>query len=557
MSPAAAIAAQRQTQREPEHKCTWQQQSVALVRTVAEQSVAVAQLQDKVADQARIIDLLNQQLHGKKSEKLPRPEEALRKRGDVAKITPEDLKKKRADGRKWKEELPVEDSVCPLPANLPTCPECKCVPSIPATPEVSFTTELVPERLKRIRHIIEKVKCKCGCTVVTAPPPARVGEQGQYGPVLAADVVVKKCCDSLAIERIATQFRRMGLHLSPSTLLDLFHTVARVGEPLYKALVAGVQTQALVLADETRIQVQQKGKTRRAWMWVFIAGDSIVYVFSPSRSGETPVAVLGASKGTLVVDAYTGYNQVTKPADRERGGCMAHGRRGVFAALKYAPSMQVCLDLILDLYKVEHDARAAGIVGTAAHGTMRRERSTPIMDKLHAWLTAEQPLHLPKSPAGEAVGYMLNQWDHLKVFLGNPKAPLDNNASERALRVVARGRDSYLFIGNDEAGRNLATLLTLVHSAQACGKNPRDYLADVLIRLPDYKASRLAELLPQNWQSPVERALAVAAAAVPEAAALPAAVAAPAAATASAVAAAPAVAAVRAPAAAAAVNDST
>ena len=237
-----------------------------------------------------------------------------------------------------------------------------------------------------------------------------------------------------------------------------------------------------------------------------LAGDTIVYVFSPSRSGETPCAVLGASKGTLVVDAYTGYNQVTKPADRERAGCLAHGRREVFDAKKYAPSMQVALDLILDLYKVEHDAKAAGIVGTAAHGTLRRERSAPIMDKLHLWLTAKKPLHLPQSPAGKAVGYMLNQWEHFKVFLGNPKVPLDNNASERALRVVARGRDSYLFVGNDEAGRNLATLLTLVQSAQACGKNPRDYLADLIVRLPDHKMSRISELMPQNWLSPAERA---------------------------------------------------
>ena len=265
MTPAAAIAAQTKTK--PEHKCTWQQQSVALVRTVAEQSVAVAQLQDKVAEQAHIIELLNKQLYGQKSEKLPRPEEALKKRGDVAKITPEDLKKKRADGRKWKDALPVEDLVSLVPDNLPPCPQCHCVPSIPATPDESFSIELVPERLKRIRHVIQRVKCKCGCTVVTAPPPVRVGDKGTYGPVLAADIVVKKCCDSLAIERISTQFRRMGLPLSPSTVLDLFHMVARIGEPMYDLLVAQIRSHDLVHADETRLQVQQKGKTRRAWMW--------------------------------------------------------------------------------------------------------------------------------------------------------------------------------------------------------------------------------------------------------------------------------------------------
>ncbi|MSQ85085.1 MAG: transposase domain-containing protein [Myxococcales bacterium] len=63
-----------------------------------------------------------------------------------------------------------------------------------------------------------------------------------------------------------------------------------------------------------------------------------------------------------------------------------------------------------------------------------------------------------------------------------------------------------MFVGNDDAGRNLATLLTLVHSAQASGKNPRDDLADLMIRLPDHKMSRIGELLPHNWLSPAERA---------------------------------------------------
>ena len=78
--------------------------------------------------------------------------------------------------------------------------------------------------------------------------------------------------------------------------------------------------------------------------------------------------------------------------------------------------------------------------------------------------------------------------------------PLDNNAAERALRAMALGRKNYLFVGNDEAGRNLAGLSSLVATCEANGVNPEAYLADVLMRLGSHPASRLDELLPHRWQ---------------------------------------------------------
>ena len=54
-------------------------------------------------------------------------------------------------------------------------------------------------------------------------------------------------------------------------------------------------------------------------------------------------------------------------------------------------------------------------------------------------------------------------------------------------------------MGNDECGKNLAMLMTLVHTAAACGKNPDLYLADILVRTLDHPVIRLEELLPQNW----------------------------------------------------------
>lgn len=241
---------------------------------------------------------------------------------------------------------------------------------------------------------------------------------------------------------------------------------------------------------------------RACRVWTFNAGNLVVYRYAASRSGETPVQVLGGSQGMLVVDGYTGYNQVTKPEGRTRAGCLAHLRRKLFDAMKQAPELQEGLDLILNVYRVEHEALQRGIVRTPAHGELRNTAGRAAMQALYEWLTAAQAKHLPSSPAGQAIGYGLSQWSSLEVFLGLPGVPVDNNQSERLLRVIARGRASYLFVGHDRGGQNLAILMSLVATAEACGQNPAGYIADVLLRIQHHPMSRIDELLPHKWLAP-------------------------------------------------------
>src|SRR5205085_1265775 len=78
--------------------------------------------------------------------------------------------------------------------------------------------------------------------------------------------------------------------------------------------------------------------------------------------------------------------------------------------------------------------------------------------------------------------------------------PLDNNPAERALRCVAIGRKNYLFAGSDAGGRRAAAMYSLIESAKLNGLNPQHYLTDLLARIADHPARRIAELLPWNWQ---------------------------------------------------------
>jgi transposase len=284
-------------------------------------------------------------------------------------------------------------------------------------------------------------------------------------------------------------------------MVEQFHRAAELLAPISKKLLDEIAASDLVQADETPLKVQAKGKTRTSYLWTFLAGKNIAYRYSPSRSGETAHTLLGGTTGALVVDAYTGYNSVVTPEGRVRVGCWAHARRRFFESLPTAPAAQQMLDLILSLYRVEHDALALGVVRTAEHLAMRQTRSRTIVDEIKRWLDDNLDVHPPKSPLGVAIRYALNQWEALTRFVEQPQYPLDNNSAERALRVVALGRKNFLFVGHDEAGQNIAGLYSLVATCEAHSVNPLAYLKDVLLRVQTHPAARIEELLPGRWQA--------------------------------------------------------
>ena len=88
-------------------------------------------------------------------------------------------------------------------------------------------------------------------------------------------------------------------------------------------------------------------------------------------------------------------------------------------------------------------------------------------------------------------------------FLDNVNVPVDNNASESALRVVALGRKNFFFVGDVEVGDHLATLYSLVSTCEGRDIDPVEYLKDVLMRVDTHPASRIDELLPHKWMPPL------------------------------------------------------
>jgi transposase len=474
-----------------DHDCAWKEYAAKLEKQLAE----VIENQRRQQEQ---LGAVQRKLFGKKSEKMPPMDREVRRDRET---DPEQrLLKRRANAELRATKVEAEIVNVAVPPDACSCPRCGGVASKDlGSTKPSSIIEYVPGYLRRRTFLRQTLACTCGEYVVTAPVPDKVFDKTQYGPGFMAHLIVAKCCDSIPFYRMEKQFKRLGVPMARSTMTSLFHRAGELLEPLAARLLTHIAQSDIVLADETTERMQESGG-KRAYIWTFIANNLIAYRFSPSRSGKTPADVLGRTRGTLVVDMYTGYNAVTGVDGRERAGCLAHVRRKFFDALPTTPDAQIPLDILRDIYVLEHDARSSGITGTDEHAELRWRRTLPLLDKLYIWLAAQRELHPPKSKMGVAIRYTMNNWQSLTRFIRDVRIPPDNNRSEAALRVVALGRKNFLFVGHEAAGHNLATLYTLVATCEANGVDPLAYLTEVLTRLDDTTASELDSLLPQNWR---------------------------------------------------------
>jgi hypothetical protein len=103
-----------------------------------------------------------------------------------------------------------------------------------------------------------------------------------------------------------------------------------------------------------------------------------------------------------------------------------------------------------------------------------------------------------KSDTTAAIRYALTRWDALLRYLDDGHVEIYNNAAERSLRSVARGRKNYLFAGSDSGGERAASIYSLIGSAKLNGLDPEAYLREVLSRIADHPINRIEELLPWN-----------------------------------------------------------
>ena len=132
---------------------------------------------------------------------------------------------------------------------------------------------------------------------------------------------------------------------------------------------------------------------------------------------------------------------------------------------------------------------------------LRQEESQPIIDTLHPLLLEAKGKLLPKHPMAQAIGYTLNQWAELTLFLTDGAVPIHNNLAEQEMKRIALLRKNALFVGTARGGETAAILSSITSTCRRHGINPQVYLMQLLVNLPGTPVSRLDDWLPDRWKA--------------------------------------------------------
>jgi transposase len=372
--------------------------------------------------------------------------------------------------------------------------------------EISERLEYVPATFHVIEEACQKYVCAKGCTVVTAQKPAAPIDKGLPGPGLLAHVAVSKYGDHLPLHRQEEIYQRQGVELSRQTMCDWMRQSAELVSPLFELMKQQVLSSKAVQTDDAPVPVLdlELPRTRTGRIWTYVGDQDhpyTVYDYTPTRSRDGPDTFLKEFNGYLQADAYSGYDQLY--ADPERRvvevACWAHARRHFYEAQSSdVMRSMVMLAYIRLLYDVEREARDRNLRGEERR-VLRQARSRPILDDIRAYLEAEQPKVLPKSPEGQAMAYALSNWAALVRYCEDGNLEIDNNGAERSLRGVVVGRKNWMFFGSDNGGRTAAVLNSLIATCKRLHIDPFAYLHDVFQRIGAHPQNRLDEMLPDKW----------------------------------------------------------
>lgn len=377
--------------------------------------------------------------------------------------------------------------------------------------DVTELLDIVPMKFIRKRLVRPRYvrKDKREQAPVCAPLPPRVLPGGLPAVRLLVHVLLAKYVDHLPLYRISGIFRqRYGVRLSRQTMADWVRAVAEDWLSLiYYSIKSDLLKEDFLHADETPITCNDpdvKGRSRKGYLWDYVSKEGLVfYDWHMSRGQKAAASMLSGFRGRLQCDGYKVYQTLAAKEGFTLVGCMAHVRRKFYEAFELHGEDDSAWYLvqIKALYANEQEIKRQGLDPVG----YRDECSRPLMEAMHRRLKDDLEVLLEQNRAPktvEAIKYALGQWEPLMRYLGDPKAEIDNNRAEQAIRPTKLGLKNWLFIGHPEAGKRSAIIYTIVQNCKSQGIDPQEYLIDVLQKLPTCGSDPDAAqaLQPKHWK---------------------------------------------------------
>ena len=378
----------------------------------------------------------------------------------------------------------------------------------------------IPAKVEVDEHHIGVYAGKADGRMIKADHPQALLHGSLVSPSIAAAIMNGKYVNAVPLYRLEQEFLRYGLTIPRKNMANW---MIRLGEEylavLYDHLHRKLYDYHVIQADETPVLVNRDGRPAgsKSWMWVYRSGHMyadkqiVLYDYHETRNSSHPREFLKDYTGICVTDGYQVYHAIEKKQEELRiAGCWVHARRKFNDALEVIPKEQhkksdayLVMSQIQAIYREEGKLKEL----TSEERLVQRQLVIrPLVDALFAYLKQKEPTVPRSGQLRKAYTYILNQEKYLRVFLEDGEVPLDNNASERAIRGFCIGRKNWQMIDTIHGAKASAIIYSIAETAKANHLKPYDYFEYLLEEIPKHMdetdQSFLDDLLPWSEKLP-------------------------------------------------------
>ena len=383
---------------------------------------------------------------------------------------------------------------------------------------ISRKYHFVPAKVEVEEHHIGVYASKTDEHMVKADHPKALLHGSLVSPSLGAAIINGKYVNAVPLYRLEQEFQRYGLQI---TRQNMANWCIRLAEEylsiLYDYLHKELYFYHVIQADETPVLVNHDGRKAgsKSCMWVYRSGhlyqkrQIVLYEYQQTRNASHPREFLKGYDGICVTDGYQVYHTLEKELEELTiAGCWVHCRRRFDEALKLVPkSCQKESNAFLLMKQIQAIYREEGKLKDLSSDERLKQRQAVIKPLVDAFFAYLKTINVSKKDKfGDAVGYALNQEKYLRVFLTDGDVPIDNNASERAIRGFCIGKKNWQMIDTIHGAKSSAIIYSIVETAKANNLKPFDYVQHLLEEIPkhmnDKDCSFLEDLLPWSGKLP-------------------------------------------------------
>ena len=364
-----------------------------------------------------------------------------------------------------------------------------------------------PAKVTVEEHHIGVYASKKDSHMVKASHPNWLLKSSPVSASLGAAIMNGKYVNAVPLYRMEKEFERYGLCI---TRQNMANWMIRLGEEymglLYDHLHTKLYGYHVIQADETPLLVNRDGRPpgTQSYMWVYRSGfmydhPIVLYEYQKTRNASHPRQFLKGFSGICLTDGYQVYHTLEKEKeDLTIAGCWVHMRRRFNEALGLIPkSARKGTVSYLAMKQIQAIYREEGKLKDLSSQDRLRQRQVvvkPLVDAFFAYLKQNNGTISAKLKLGDAFSYALNQEKYLRVFLDDGDVPIDNNASERAIRGFCIGRKNWVMIDTVNGARSSAIIYSIAETAKANDLKPYEYFEYLLTELPKLMDGNSKEL---------------------------------------------------------------